>query len=391
MYFWKYILAKKAGLSQQKCNMALYGLPVLPIAEAFEKTLTGNPITISDALAKPAVSLKVFLEPKQDLNGYDHPWPAGGGKNLIAPIDRSFVNNGVSCLCSASAETVSLKGTATGSGGRYMKMKQDIVLPAGNYVLSKTAISGKSQASYIVNRTDDDAYISGFRFSLEEETSVYVGANVLDKTVYDEVVHLQIETGNTATAWAPYSNICPISGWGEVSVNHSATSADTPTEYEVEFTQQGTVYGGTVDIVSGVLSVTWAILSNPQNLNWISNSSQGMKNFQTASGTVSKKNGSNNWKCSRYSNGFIGTDKSEGIFIFDSGEVCIRDYRYWEHGGTSAEEAAFKTSLADVTIAYELATPQTYNLTPEQVTMLLGNNYLSTEDGTITLTYMAGK
>ena len=63
----------------------------------------------------------------------------------------------------------------------------------------------------------------------------------------------------------------------------------------------------------------------------------------------------NNWKCSRYSNGFIGTDKTEGIFIFDSGEVCIRDYRYWEHGGTSAEEAAFKASLADVTIAYELA------------------------------------
>ena len=66
MYFWKYILTKKAGLSQQKCNMALYGLPVLPIAEAFEKTLTGNPITITDALAQDALSLQVTFEPTQD-------------------------------------------------------------------------------------------------------------------------------------------------------------------------------------------------------------------------------------------------------------------------------------------------------------------------------------
>lgn len=66
MYFWKYILAKKAGLSQKKCNMALYGLPVLPIAEAFEKTLTGNPITITDALAQDALSLQVAFTPTQD-------------------------------------------------------------------------------------------------------------------------------------------------------------------------------------------------------------------------------------------------------------------------------------------------------------------------------------
>lgn len=189
-----------------------------------------------------------------------------------------------------------------------------------------------------------------------------------------------------------YASEYAVHGKTGVTVSHGATEDDpNPTEYEVEFTSQGTVYGGTVDIVSGVLSVTWAILSNPQNLHWITNSSQGMKNFQTDRGTVSKKSGSNNWKCSRYSNGFIGTDKTEGIFIFDSGEVCIRDYRYWEHGGTSAEEAAFKASLADVTIAYELATSQTYTLTPEQVTMLLGNNYLVTEDGTITITYMAGR
>lgn len=189
-----------------------------------------------------------------------------------------------------------------------------------------------------------------------------------------------------------YASEYAVHGKTGVTVSHGATEDDpNPTEYEVEFTQQGTVYGGTVDIVTGVLTVTWAILSNPQNLNWISNSSQGMKNFQTESGTVSKKSGSDNWKCSRYSNGFIGTDKAEGIFIFNSGEVCIRDYRYWEYGGTSAETAAFKASLADVTIAYELATPLTYQLTAQQVQMLLGDNYLVTEDGTITLTYMAGR
>ena len=72
MYFLRYFFAKKAGLSQQKCNQALFGLPVLPIAEGVEETETGNPIMITDAIQKPARELSVDFKPKQ--NGT--PWKA---------------------------------------------------------------------------------------------------------------------------------------------------------------------------------------------------------------------------------------------------------------------------------------------------------------------------
>lgn len=47
------------------------------------KTIIGNLIHITDALAKRVVDLKAYFAPVQDLHGYSYPWPAGGGKNLF--------------------------------------------------------------------------------------------------------------------------------------------------------------------------------------------------------------------------------------------------------------------------------------------------------------------
>lgn len=71
MYFLRYILAKKKGLSQKECNQTLFGLPVLSGGAAYiEKTVTGNPVVVTDALARNAKSLKVTFTPKQD----GEPW-----------------------------------------------------------------------------------------------------------------------------------------------------------------------------------------------------------------------------------------------------------------------------------------------------------------------------
>ena len=583
MYFWKYILAKKAGLSQKKCNMALYGLPVLPIAEAFEKTVTGNPISITDALAQDALSLQVSFTPTQDgtpsidsepeTSPYLSKVIPRGNKEYYSLVGATVawnqlvhgdfgsdyatywivysgtgsINDGVLTVTGAVGRsgikaqtgyglpssvaghyllfsvdyksTVDLQGyagatfdlPASSDFVRYVKFKKSVANPsaarlsldffpntageigtfsfANFQITDLTLMFANAPAiadyAYTLEQSEAGSGIAWLKsygfftkdyypYNAGELISVNTSGHKIGSTTYpidptdlrglfkmsngklycegdiyppsggmerkfeyrayqsgDEsltdaitdgthtVVKLATPTTESATPYASpatveaggteefidnrtvpipvgnetyYASEYEIHGKTGVTVSHGATADDpNPTEYEVEFTQQGTVYGGTVDIVSGVLTVTWTILSNPQNLNWITNSSQGMKNFQTERGTVSKKSGSNNWKCSRYSNGFIGTDKTEGIFIFDSGEVCIRDYRYWEHGGTSAEEAAFKASLADVTIAYELATPLTYQLTTQQVQMLLNDNYLETSDGMITLTYMAGR
>ena len=45
-----------------------------------------------------------------------------------------------------------------------------------------------------------------------------------------------------------------------------------------------------------------------------------------------------------------------------------------------------RTALSGHSFVYELATPQTYQLTPQQVTLLLGENHVRS-DGAITLQY----
>ena len=51
--------------------------------DADTKTVTGNPITITDAANLNAKALSMSVDPIQDLHGYDKPWVGGAGKNKL--------------------------------------------------------------------------------------------------------------------------------------------------------------------------------------------------------------------------------------------------------------------------------------------------------------------
>ena len=65
---------------------------------------------------------------------------------------------------------------------------------------------------------------------------------------------------NTVRQYAPYENICPISGWTEVDVNHSDADMTNPTTITIDLGQ--TVYGGHLDVLSGVLTVDRANIAS---------------------------------------------------------------------------------------------------------------------------------
>jgi hypothetical protein len=185
---------------------------------------------------------------------------------------------------------------------------------------------------------------------------------------YSEAGNVQLELGTSATAYEPY-----------VGQTYPAT-------WE---TEAGTVYGGTLDVVSGVLTVDRAIV-DMGTLNYTYDSSGG-RFYTSVSG---KKNESSD---SEMMLAISSMYKPMTATAFQSNPTngtmrgaTVGGYCYFRNNEYT-DAASFKTAMAGQTLCYELATPQTYNLTPEQVTMLLGNNYLVTEDGTITLTYMVGK
>ena len=175
-------------------------------------TISGSIASMDDAVAGNFESVVCDIEPVQDLHGYDKPWVGGAGANKIAPKNVSRTINGVSVVASASSETITVNGTATDNGGRTNKLTDDFTLPAGTYYFMAF---GKVSAGVALNNASDSVVKwANNSFTLTEETSVYVGVNVTSGTTYNETIRLSIVSSSTApTAWTPWENLCPITGW----------------------------------------------------------------------------------------------------------------------------------------------------------------------------------
>ena len=74
------------------------------------------------------------------------------------------------------------------------------------------------------------------------------------------------KTSDLSSGYTPYSNICPISGFSDIDVNLSPTlDPQDATIYTTNFVDSGnplTVYGGYIDVISGLLTVTDANIAS---------------------------------------------------------------------------------------------------------------------------------
>ncbi|MEE1171873.1 MAG: hypothetical protein U0K87_05915 [Ruminococcus sp.] len=147
-----------------------------------------------------------------------------------------------------------------------------------------------------------------------------------------------------------------------------------------------TVYGGTLDVVSGELVVTHGY-ADLGTLSWSYSSTSGQEFFYHMGFDAKAKSGSEvliSAVCDSYSqvgynavngnNGTFGTSQS-GTYL----KICDTNY---------SSSADFKTAMSGHYLCYELATPQTYQLTPQEVKTLLGNNNVWS-DGDVEVTYKA--
>ncbi len=199
-------------------------------------------------------------------------------------------------------------------------------------------------------------------FELPKE-SYYVRFVAAESTRY------MIELGDTNTIFEPYVG-------------------DT---YSITFpTEAGTVYGGTLDVTTGLLTVTMAEV-DLGTLNWSYTSRDGQPCFQTfgLSGLAKGSSGTNDIAmaiCSVYmpaswnnNRSHEGYDKTFAIYP-NGANFSIRNSAY-------TDAAAFKSAMSGVQLVYELATPQTYQLSPTDVALLLGVNnvWADTGDSTVKL------
>ena len=201
-------------------------------ADAIERTTSGDIVTITDGADNlPVKELVVGIEPVQDLHGYDNPWPAGGGKNLLHVTattqtisdvkftvndDGSILVNGTASA-TATLDIGSLTFSDIVSGQSYKVNGSASITTAWiivGYYLNNTYVS-----EFISSNGADTSFTpvnDGTYDEIRVRIRVGNGQSVSNKTFYP-----MIRASSESATFAPYSNICPISGHSQAVVTRT--------------------------------------------------------------------------------------------------------------------------------------------------------------------------
>lgn len=268
---------------------------------------------------------------------------------------------------------------------------------AGVNLFDKTAVSvGKWLSTTTGLEESASGYVVSDYIKVEANKPVFIPkSGTARRWLYDEnktpLTYLNNSSDQTYTP--PVNGYIRItiltSGGGAVDINgyqveYGSTASDyhayNGTTYSVSWqTEAGTVYGGTVDVVSGVLTVDRASVDLGTLTPYQKESGVfGLHISCPTSGAI---------LCSAYpvgigSGGSLNPSNIEDKTIITTNfvgtyyPVFVKDTDY-----TSA--ADFKTAMNGVQLVYELATPTTYQLDPVQVACLLGQNNVWADCGDI--------
>lgn len=345
------------------------------------ETANGEIASFPDGQAViPMQSLKVTLDPIQDLSHGDpspsNICPISGhtevdvvrtGKNMAPPINYNtnrFTMNDSGVVTQNNPSSASW-------GWVYSESIIRQTLKAGTYTASfdaETLSLAASAQMYVFDSANNQLATTGNHqnakqgsctFTITEETEIGICAKM-----YDGAWKFQLELGTTATSYEPYKGDTYTTVLGR------------------------TVYGGTLDVVSGVLTVDRA-MADMGTLNWASNTLNGVIAFYVRLNDA-KLPSSNSAKANILSSAYatdtannVYTDTSSGrLALNTSGYIQVRNSNY-------SDASTFKTAMNGVHLCYELANPQTYQLTPQQIQTLLGQNNVWSDAGEVEVVYPA--
>ena len=199
-------------------------------------------------------------------------------------------------------------------------------------------------------------------------------------------------------------NVRPITGWtGAVVKRYGADESDNLLTLSIPFGEAGTVYGGTLDVTTGLLTVTHGFVtmtgagSNNSGQRFLGKSNRTGRNeyyaFSAGNSIVyqpdddpynskyvmcshAQSGASNNYICcflaSRQFRIAFPLNDPLGIDTTDKANAWLAE-QY--DAGTPVQ------------FRYMLATPVTYQLTPQEVTTLLGINNIYADCGDVSVTY----
>lgn len=230
------------------------------------------------------------------------------GKNLAHIPVGTKTQSEVTWTCDGTSKIVT---TGTASGSTFSPDISPLSQRAGTFTASFA--SDVSGMTYTLTKNGSwfRAISPGgsFTFSTTNSDTIAGYVSCASGTNATGTSYIQIEVGSTATTYEPYQSNTVTVDWT---------------------TEAGTVYGGTIDVATGLLTVT---------------------------------------------NGYIASYNGEAL-----PSTWISDRDVYSSGTTPTTGAQ---------VVYALATPQTYQLTPQEVKTLLGTNNVWADTGNTTVEYRA--
>lgn len=274
-------------------------------------TVSGAIASFTTPFAYPLKKLVAQINPAQDLHGQDAPYPPEGKGNLFPFQDKTATSNGVTAVFSGNH--IKVTGTGTASGGRLNLVSANFSLKAGTYYYKRFNVNtvGQQTALYVQNGINIISPINDGTFTLDADSStINIGMNVESGKTYNYEFDIMLVSGSTEpSAFYPYSNLCPISGWtgleghrtgvnilecygqtqagvtgsknadGTFHIEGTATVSSYPVNFKMMTLKAGTYVYSVSELPSGV-SAQFGL-----NGSWAGVITQG-KTFTVADGTV---------------------------------------------------------------------------------------------------------
>jgi hypothetical protein len=289
------------------------------------------------------------------------------GKNKLPNENTSYTEAGVTFTTLDNGK-IRLNGTSTGSIYQH-DICENYSLPEGVYILSYDPVT--SCSVQICNRTESAEFVSvsastpshSFTVTSEMANNMRVRFTIgSGKTFDNAITGVMIRLASDPATFEPY---------------HTPQTVTTDLDR--------TVYGGTLDVTTGVLVVDRASV-DLGTLDWRFESATN--SMITSALTDLKKTTSDDVAIDALSPMSQVIPASQRVAISgcriyafaNSTDVPFRDTGY-------TDATAFKASVNGLIFVYAIATPQTYQLTPQELLSVLGTNHISTDAESVEVVY----
>ena len=352
---------------------------------------SGNPAEIPDgADGVPVKALSIAITPAQAGTGDPSPtnqralsgWTGANivtaRKNICHLYDWTTVRYGVTLTYTKDKVTVNGLATQDFSVPYSEEVPQDglFVLSPGTYTPSTDAENVVVEVVKININNSATVISRNQTFTIEQSATVFVRIWVRGSITYsNQEVTILLERGSEATDFEPFT--------GDSQAIAFPTAA-------------GTVYGGTLDVTTGLLTVDRVTDTLNGSEDWTMHSSND-SGFVCSTAASMVKRSANAETAGVLSNLFrivtnssVRTPDASETGIPKSGGEATRLY-FFLHFGFMADIDAWKSWLTThpVQVSYLVANPITYQLNPAQVVTLLGYTQIYADCGDVTVTYRA--